>query len=168
MKCLTVWLIGFVRSPIISHNWAMVWTPTRSMTKRPTNLTEKAQPKKAPVMLNHVHHSGVNSAWLKFLNLAIAKVAPDMKNIRIGSRRMYWFKVIIPTSEIDKVLRLNSIPINLNEWYLPNKTNAPATFDAVTDFVNSHTVRYVNGTKHAPSRVQACKWVKISHFLSGE
>ena len=74
------------------------------MTKSPTNLTEKAQPKKAPVMLNHVHHFGVNSAWLKFLNLAMAKVAPDMKNIRIGSRRMYWFKVIIPTSANKKLV----------------------------------------------------------------
>ena len=119
MKCLMVWLKGFVRSPIISHNWAIVWTPTRRMTKSPTNLTEKAQPKNAPVMLNHVHHSGVNSAWLKFLNLAIAKVAPDMKNIRIGSRRMYWFKVIIPTSEINKAIHIisNLFDTGINDIY---------------------------------------------------
>jgi hypothetical protein len=37
---------------------------TRRMTKRPTNLTEKAQPSMAPVRLSQVHHSTENGlSW---------------------------------------------------------------------------------------------------------
>ena len=56
------------------------------------------QPRKTPLTHNHAHHLVENSSWLKFMNFAMAYVAPDIKNSNIGSNNIYWFSVIIPTS----------------------------------------------------------------------
>ena len=63
------------------------------------NFTENAHPKKTPVIKSHVHHFEENSSWFRFLNLAMANVAPEMKKSRIGSSNIYWLRVIMPTSE---------------------------------------------------------------------
>ena len=65
-----------------------------------------------PLRASHNHHLLVNTcsdSALTFWNLTMVYVAPEMKNSRIGSSRMYWFRISMPMSK-------ERLPRQI-EWY---------------------------------------------------
>ena len=113
-KCFKVYQTGFDKSPKISHSCSTVFAPTSRITKRPTNLTENAQPNMAPVRDSQIHHWAVKGWSWYVLNLTIPYVDPDMKKRRIGSSSMYWFSVSMPTSE-----KMQENPFTVGIWRKP-------------------------------------------------
>lgn len=80
--------------------------------------------------------------------------APNTEPIRNdkskGSKSIYWFKVIKPTSANENIIK----KFLFESIHLPKSTNKDENKAAVTDCVNSSTVRKVDGTKVAPIAVQ--------------
>ena len=56
--------------------------------------------KNTPVQVSQNHHDNVNGLSNNELNFAIPSTELIIKNIKIGSKRMYCESVIIPTSRI--------------------------------------------------------------------
>lgn len=86
-------------SPRTSHRSAMVNKPTNKTMKSPTNLTEMQHASIVPVKTSQNHHSFENSIVLLDETLTAPITDPIIKQRRIGSKRIYWVRVIKPTSE---------------------------------------------------------------------
>lgn len=127
--------IGFVKSPSTIHKSNAVCSPTKITTNSPTNLTLMVHAIIVPDPVSHSHQCHVNARCSRVALATFTMVITDadMKNSSIGSNKMYWFSVSIPTS---------------------NKRYALATSAATLDSVRSHTVMCDIGTIRAPSVVQ--------------
>eukprot|EP00088_Acartia_fossae_P047112 TRINITY_DN51038_c0_g1_i1.p2 TRINITY_DN51038_c0_g1~~TRINITY_DN51038_c0_g1_i1.p2 ORF type:complete len:100 (-),score=11.37 TRINITY_DN51038_c0_g1_i1:71-370(-) len=86
-----------------------------------------------PVAASQVHQGVVKGRSVCARNRNIVNTLPEMKNNKIGSRRIYLLSVIMPMSKMRKV---------------------EARKLAGNEFVRSHTVRKEKGTIALPMRVQ--------------
>lgn len=146
---------GFARSPSTIHKSLIVCNPTSRTTNSPTNFTLIVQASIVPVKNNQYHHlfAKVWPQCVAFDNLTIPITEAVMKHNRIGSSRMYWFSVNMPTSEMrDR---------KIDDWHYgweskdkPNNKYAAAISAASLDSVSSQIVENVIGTIRAPSVVQ--------------
>jgi hypothetical protein len=85
-------------SPSMFHKSAIVISPTSKTTKSPTNFTEMQQANMVPVKPSQSHQGVENSASRVDETFTAPSTEPIMKHNRIGSKRMYWVRVSIPTS----------------------------------------------------------------------
>lgn len=95
------WLTtGLVKSPNSIHKSLIVCKPTNKITNRPTNLTLMVHDIIIPVNKSQHHHLNVN-VWrlcVAFDTLTMPITDAVIKHSKIGSNKIYWFKVTIPTS----------------------------------------------------------------------
>lgn len=100
-NCLTVSKMGCPKSPRMSHSSVAVCRPTSSTTNRPTNLTLIVQDNMVPVRKSQSHQRRPYDPpeAVDFDTLTMPQTEAIMKNNRMGSSRMYWFRVKSPTSE---------------------------------------------------------------------
>lgn len=62
------------------------------------------QAMKTPVQHNQNHHLRLNGLSRNESNITLPKTEHMMKNMRIGSKRMYCERVIIPTSSGESIV----------------------------------------------------------------
>ena len=86
-----------------------------------------------PVAASQSHQAFENGFEWTERNWDIVQTDPEMKKSRMGSRRMYLLRVMIPMSK---------------------RRMRPARADAVRLPVNCHTVKKEKGTMAQPRRVQ--------------
>lgn len=91
---------GLVISPRTSQRSAMVIKPTKNTTKSPTNFTDMQQANMVPVKASQNHHFVENSTVLLEETFTAPIIEAIIKQSKIGSKRMYWVRVIKPTSKM--------------------------------------------------------------------
>lgn len=89
---------GRFKSPKTCHKSDIVIRPTNITTKRPTNLTELQQANIVPVKNNQNHQVFENSGILFDETFTAPNTEPIKNASKRGSKSIYWFKVIKPTS----------------------------------------------------------------------
>lgn len=91
---------GLVKSPNSIHKSLIVCKPTNKITNKPTNFTLMVHAIMVPVNNSQLHHvvENVSRLCVAFDTLTIPITDAVIKHNNIGSNKMYWFNVTIPTS----------------------------------------------------------------------